>query len=80
METATRMRPSTAAPSDGSRTLTMTGNPAREEGSGSMDESTGPARPIGVLRLRAKRSGNRVAWGEDVVDNEGAGKKKSKSE
>ena len=36
---------------------------------------------VGVLRLRgARRTSQRVAWTEDVVDNEGMGKKKSKSE
>lgn len=40
---------------------------------------TDPAAPTGTLRLRGgPRSRPRVVWGEDVVDNEGLGKKKSK--
>lgn len=34
---------------------------------------------MGTLRLRARRQAPRVTWTEDVVDNEGMGKKKSKS-
>ena len=80
METANRNRPATSAPSDASRTMTLTRGPTRQEGDDIADEGAGSSQSIGVLRLRAKSTGNRVAWGEDVVDNEGAGKKKSKSE
>ena len=38
------------------------------------------AQPAGTLRLRGgPRNGPRVAWDEAVVDNEGLGRKKSKS-
>lgn len=60
--------------------MTLTRGPTRQEGDEIVDEDTGSTQSLGVLRLRAKSTGNRVAWGEDVVDNEGAGKKKSKSE
>ncbi|KZV67335.1 hypothetical protein PENSPDRAFT_688235 [Peniophora sp. CONT] len=64
----------TATPRDGSRTITITPTPAPEEGSG----NAGPD-IAGVLRLRgARQPGPRVQWTEDVVDNEGMGKKKSK--
>lgn len=81
MVSATLMRPNTSAPSDGSRTLTLLDVQSRP--SGSNDEpvsSTDPA-PLGVLMLRGgpRRTRRRVAWDEDVVDNEGAGRKKSKS-
>lgn len=60
--------------------MTLTRGPTRQEGDDIADEGAGSSQSLGVLRLRAKSTGNRVAWGEDVVDNEGAGKKKSKSE
>jgi protein phosphatase 1 regulatory subunit 11 len=41
--------------------------------------TAGPA-PTGTLRLRGgPRDRPHVVWGEDVVDNEGLGRKKSKS-
>jgi protein phosphatase 1 regulatory subunit 11 len=43
------------------------------------DTAAGPG-PTGTLRLRGgPRSRPRVVWSEDVVDNEGLGRKKSKS-
>jgi protein phosphatase 1 regulatory subunit 11 len=81
MYTATRNGPSTSAPGDGSRTLTITNNPTREENHGDEqgDEPEG-GQIIGTLHLRPTRlTGPRVAWDEDVIDNEGFGKKKSKS-
>jgi hypothetical protein len=36
--------------------------------------------PVGVLRLRGGPTRRRVVWRDDTVDNEGMGKKKSKSE
>ncbi|KAI0635536.1 phosphatase inhibitor-domain-containing protein [Trametes polyzona] len=61
-------------PSEGSRTITVQDNQPREEDSHSEAESA-----VGTLRLRgAPRNRPRVVWREDVVDNEGAGKKKSK--
>ncbi|KZT02262.1 uncharacterized protein LAESUDRAFT_685741 [Laetiporus sulphureus 93-53] len=70
---ATRPRPS--APSDGSRTITLNETQSGEEGT--LSEAGGES--IGRLRLRgATRTHQRVVWREDVVDNEGAGKKSSK--
>lgn len=71
-------------PTDGSRTMVLHDAQPREEevGSGSEVEleRDGEGRIVGVLRLRAaRRRSQRVAWTEDVVDNEGMGKKKSKS-
>ncbi|KAI0649529.1 phosphatase inhibitor-domain-containing protein [Trametes meyenii] len=64
-----------AEPSDGSRTITVEENQPREEETQSEAESSA----VGTLRLRgAPRNRQRVVWREDVVDNEGAGKKKSK--
>lgn len=79
---ATRAGPSTVVPSDGSRTLTVTdAQPLEDVGSGEEERGTrSDGNVVGVLRLRARGQGPRVAWTEDVVDNEGLGKKKSKSE
>ncbi|KAI9061193.1 hypothetical protein FKP32DRAFT_1594863 [Trametes sanguinea] len=75
MATRQLRRPGTSAPSDGSRTITVQDNQPREESSQSEAESS----TVGTLRLRgAPRNRQRVVWREDVVDNEGAGKKKSK--
>jgi hypothetical protein len=80
MHTATRNGPSTSAPGDGSRTLTITNNPTREENGDEQGDDPEGGQIIGTLRLRTARlTGPRVAWDEDVVDNEGFGKKKSKS-
>jgi len=81
METATRGRPSTASPADGSRTLTITNDPTREEGE---DAQRNPqnVQSVGTLKLRGgskEKNTQRVAWNDDVVDNEFFGKKKSKS-
>ncbi|TDL25525.1 hypothetical protein BD410DRAFT_765013 [Rickenella mellea] len=80
---ATRFRPQTSAPGDGSRTLTVLDSQPREEATGSGDDGDEcvavPPPVVGVLRLRGgPRSRPRVAWTDDVVDNEGMGKKKSK--
>ena len=79
---ALRGGPSTAAPGDGSRTLTITNDPTREidEHGGEGDEE-GDRGFVGSIRLRGgrRRTQAHVVWGEDVVDNEGCGKKKSKS-
>ena len=75
MATRQARRPGTSAPPDGSRTITVHDSQPQEE-----DSSNGDAAPVGALRLRgATRHRQRVVWREDVVDNEGAGKKKSKS-
>ncbi|KAJ6507701.1 phosphatase inhibitor-domain-containing protein [Mycena vitilis] len=77
---STRNRPGTSAPGDGSRTITITDAAPREfdeNGSGSGEE---PA-PVGALHLtggRRPRQRQRVQWTEDVVDNEGCGRKSSK--
>jgi protein phosphatase 1 regulatory subunit 11 len=80
MYTATRNGPSTSAPGDGSRTLTITNNPTREEDGDEQGDDPEGGQVIGTLHLRTTRqTGPRVAWDEDVIDNEGFGKKKSKS-
>ena len=89
---ATQLRSQTSAPSDGSRTITLRDTQSRaldtDESSSLSRSGSVPgqnegsdAGAVGTLRLRgvARRSTQRVAWGEDVVDNEGCGKKKSKS-
>jgi hypothetical protein len=61
---------SEARPTDTSRTITIT------------ESQAGPSQlEGGALRLRGgpRRTRRRVAWDEDVVDNEGCGRKKSKS-
>lgn len=67
-------RPNTQ-PDSGSRTLTQTGAPPQEGNAG------GPSEPVaGVLKLRGGPSRRqKVVWREDTIDNEGMGKKKSKS-
>ncbi|KAI5119650.1 hypothetical protein M0805_009011 [Coniferiporia weirii] len=82
----TRPGPSTAAPQDASRTMVLHDSQPYEEGRS--DPTHGDSELIGgssvahvqgVLRLRgAPRSTPRVAWTDDVVDNEGLDKKKSK--
>ncbi|KAF8206453.1 phosphatase inhibitor-domain-containing protein [Mycena galopus ATCC 62051] len=75
---STQRRPGTSAPGDGSRTITITNAPANEDGTPD-NESSEPA-PVGALHLRGgvRRTRQRVAWDEDVVDNEGCGRKSSK--
>ena len=74
------------APPDGSRTIVVTDSNPREEGDDDVYNSDranerDSRRVDGVLMLRGgRRTRPRVAWSEDVVDNEGMGKKKSKSE
>jgi protein phosphatase 1 regulatory subunit 11 len=54
---------------------------------GNEDDLNHAEQPVLVLNLqgggndvrRKKKAGQRVVWKEDVIDNEGAGKKKSKS-
>ncbi|KAJ7472716.1 phosphatase inhibitor-domain-containing protein [Mycena latifolia] len=73
---ATQRRPNTSAPGDGSRTITITdAAPLEEGGSGS-----GEPAPIGALHLTGgpRRTRQRVVWDDDVVDNEGCGRKSSK--
>ncbi|KAG8213497.1 hypothetical protein J3R82DRAFT_12036 [Butyriboletus roseoflavus] len=86
MITATQRSPHTSAPTDGSRTITLQDAQSRSEddaaAGGGAGPSTGePNTTVGVLKLRGtqRRTRQRVAWGADVVDNEGCGRKKSKS-
>ncbi|KAI9639427.1 phosphatase inhibitor-domain-containing protein [Dioszegia hungarica] len=76
MSTAQRALPAT----HGSRTQTITPTPALEAGT-----EAGPSRPsavvppTGVLKLRGGTGRKaKVVWSEEVVDNEGMGRKKSK--
>ncbi|KAG7092050.1 hypothetical protein E1B28_008431 [Marasmius oreades] len=78
---ATQHRPGTSSPSGGSRTITLTGAPPREEGeddSGSGGPSNAPT--VGTLKLRGvtRKARQKVVWSENVVDNEGCGRKSSK--
>lgn len=80
---ATRSRPSTSAPTDGSRTIVLHDSQPREEGRADEEDverdGESDSHTVGVLVLRGgPRSRPRVQWTEDVVDNEGMGKKKSK--
>jgi hypothetical protein len=80
---ATALRPATSTPGDGSRTFTViSAPPIHNDDDDSELGNSVPSGPVGVLRLRGapkQRSRRRVVWGEDVIDNEGCGKKKSKS-
>lgn len=81
--TATYSGPSTSAPGDGSRTVTITAHDSEpiDENDNDGTESSSDA-VVGALRLRGgprRRNVQRVAWEEGTIDNEGAGKKKSKS-
>jgi protein phosphatase 1 regulatory subunit 11 len=64
-----------APPDSGSRTLTQNGAPPGE------GNVAGPSQPgVGVLKLRGGPSRRqKVVWSEGTIDNEGLGKKKSKS-
>lgn len=82
MDTAARGRLSTASPADGSRTLTITNDPTREEGEDGQGNNQESVQSVGALKLRGgpkEKRTQRVAWNDDVVDNEFFGKKKSKS-
>jgi protein phosphatase 1 regulatory subunit 11 len=77
---ATRFRPNTANASDGSRTITIHDSQPREEEPEDSD-SGGVEGSAGTLRLRGgprKKSKRKVVWDDDVVDNEGCGRKSSK--
>lgn len=71
-------RPNTSSPGDGSRTITITSTPTSEDEGSSNDASRSA---VGALKLRAttRKPRQKVVWREDVVDNEGVGKKSSKS-
>lgn len=66
---------------EGSRTALVVQNAEqRDASSAALPELAVGLPPAGTLRLRgAPRNGPHVAWDEHVVDNEGLGKKKSKS-
>lgn len=68
MATAQTALSRTATPSNGSRTIEVRPQPVLRLSA-----------PSGVLRLRAEPTEQRhIQWAEDVVDNEGMGKKSSK--
>jgi protein phosphatase 1 regulatory subunit 11 len=78
--TAGRAGSSTSTPNDASRTITLhDSQPSPDDDAGNPFGVNGDV--VGTLRLRgAHRSDRpRVAWADEVVDNEGMGKKKSKS-
>jgi len=64
----------------GSATITITDNQSEPlQSEPGRDQSPQPPPDSGVLRLRGgPRSQPRVQWDEDVIDNEGCNKKKSK--
>lgn len=67
----------------GSRTMTVTPTGTAEASAAASPAETRPVSPseVGVLRLRGGPvRQNRVVWSEGTIDNEGMGKKKSKSE
>ena len=66
---------------EGSRTALVVQNATEQRDASAPSELSGALAPsAGTLRLRGgPRSGPRVAWDEAVVDNEGLGRKKSKS-
>lgn len=60
----------------GSGTATPTGTHGSQT---ILQTNAGPSTPSGTLRLRAQpEERRRIQWAEDVVDNEGMGKKSSK--
>ena len=75
MLSAQNTNTSSSSPGDGARTVTVHDAPPVPDG------PVEPALPDGALRLRGgpPRRGARVAWAEQVVDNENCGRKKSKS-
>ncbi|KAI3616387.1 type 1 phosphatase regulator ypi1 [Moniliophthora roreri] len=78
--THTQHRSGTSAPSDGSRTLTITSTPQEYGGDDDSEAGPGSSGTVGTLKLRGatKKSRQRVVWSDDVVDNEGCGRKSSK--
>ena len=78
---AERRRPAyIGTPTDGSRTITLRDVPTSEAAADDDDIAEFSSHPRPVLKLRGgPRSEQRVAWKEGVVDNENAGKRKSKS-
>lgn len=80
---AARPRPGQAdEASSGSRTVTVHDVPSRREERQQAQSSEDDAQQqpsAGLLRLRGGGNTRRVVWSEETVDNEGMGKKKSKS-
>ena len=71
--------PSSSMSREGSRTALIVQN-TTEQRDAAPSELTAGRPPPGTLRLRGgPRASPHVAWDEDVVDNEGLGRKKSKS-
>jgi len=71
--------PSSSMSREGSRTALIVQN-TTEQRDAAPPELTAGRPPPGTLRLRGgPRASPHVAWDEDVVDNEGLGRKKSKS-
>jgi len=62
-------------PTTGSMTTVVDPTLATED---DMRARSSQSRVVGTLHLRGASSGPRVKWDEEVVDNEGMGKKKSK--
>jgi protein phosphatase 1 regulatory subunit 11 len=72
--------PSNSVSRDGSRTALVVQNAEQRDASAAAPDLAVGLTPAGTLRLRgAPRNGPHVAWDEHVVDNEGLGRKKSKS-
>ncbi|KAI9511916.1 type 1 phosphatases regulator YPI1 [Russula earlei] len=70
---------SSAMSREGSRTTLMVQNTDQRDTSAPPDLPMAFMPPVGTLRLRGgPRNGPRVVWDEEVVDNEGLGRKKSK--
>ncbi|EJU04903.1 hypothetical protein DACRYDRAFT_47027 [Dacryopinax primogenitus] len=77
--TQTRIRSDTDMPSNGSRTLIIDQSQPREDSAEESGESSRPREYDGVLHLRGGPDARpHVVWSEDVIDNEGMGRKKSK--
>ncbi|KAI9446845.1 phosphatase inhibitor-domain-containing protein [Lactarius indigo] len=77
MSLAPQSRPSGSMPREGSHVV-VTVQGAEQVDTSAQTDLAGPA-PAGTLHLRGgSHNRPRVVWGEDVVDNEGLGRKKSK--
>jgi protein phosphatase 1 regulatory subunit 11 len=57
--------------------MTITPTPASDAGPSTANNPRSP--PVGVLKLRGGPRRQRVMWTDETVDNEGMGRKKSKS-
>ena len=76
----TAIRSRVDAANDGSRTLTLDPTESSLDADSSSDAPEAGPSTAGVLRLRGATSRQtRVQWDEEVVDNEGLGRKSSKS-